>query len=130
MTNAPFDFERQASHLGQRAADRIDVDHVAGEVIRRLRVRRPWWQAPGLLKAAAVLVLLGAGAMLGRFGLPQGGETGSPQVAAITFEGVSAADLADILDSMAYEAPPSTFVARGLHDLTEGQLRELLTLES
>ena len=130
MTDPSFDVERAAQRLGQRRADELDVERVAAQVVGRLRQRQPWWQAPSLLKAAAVVALLGGGVTIGRF-IPDYSDAGpsAVQAAPVAFEGLTAADLTAVLDSMAFEAPPSTYVARGLHDLSESQLRELLSLE-
>lgn len=130
MTDSNFDLERAAARLGQRAAESLDVERVASGVVNRLHNRRPWWQASGLLRAAAVVVLLGGGVMLGRGTItPEMHTAVQPHPAAPVFEGLTASDLADVLDSMVLEAPPSSY-PRGLHDLNESQLRELLSLES
>ena len=125
-----FDLERSAHRLGQHQADSLDVERLAAHVVQRLRQRRPWWQAPSLLRAAAVVALLGGGVVLGRVA-PWQHQSGAVEIrtAVMPFEGLSTADLSEVLDSMRLEAPPSSY-PRGLHDLSESQLRELLSLES
>ena len=127
-----FDIERAASRLGQQAGDALNVEQAAQGVVRRLRQRRPWWRSTALLQAAAAVAVIAGTTMVVRL-TPRDGTSGAPvTVSAVpgVFEGLSAADLTAVLDSMALDAPPSSYVGRGLHDLTEAQLQELLTTES
>lgn len=60
------ELEQLAKGLGDRAAERLDVEQTAAAVLERLRrepaARRWGWVQPGWLRiAAAVVVLLGAG---------------------------------------------------------------------
>jgi hypothetical protein len=59
-----------AQRLGQRAAERLDLERTAQAVLTRLKtepvVVRPFWSSPLVLRIAAVLVLL-----LGGFGVRQ-----------------------------------------------------------
>ena len=129
--NEPFDLERAASRLGQQAGDALNVEQAAEGVVRSLRQRRPWWRSHGLLQAAAALVVFVGGATMVLRMVPRE----SPDVAAAAanaagvFDGLSSTELMDVLDSMALDAPPSSYVGRGLHDLTEAQLNELLKPE-
>jgi hypothetical protein len=69
------ELERLAAQLGERQAERLDVEAVAGAVAERLRqspeVSRTRWAPPEWLRIAATLVmLLGAGAVLQRVSPP------------------------------------------------------------
>jgi hypothetical protein len=131
MTNAPFDFEREARGLGRAAGDAIDPEQVAARVLNRLRQRAPWWRSTPLLRAAAVIALLGGGAVLGRLSMANVGDAPVPSRAATgMLEGLSANELSEVLDSMALETPPSMLLTPRLHDLSEAQLKELLSMES
>ena len=131
MSNTAFDFEREAQHLGKQAGDAIDPARIADQVVNRLRRRVPWWQSTALLRAAAVVILVGSGVALERLTFHRNPE--APAAARATpglLDGLSTTELSDVLDSMALDAPPSTLMPRGLHDLSEAQLRELLSMES
>ena len=131
MSNTPFDIERAAQRLGRAAGDAIDPDRIAGRVVTRLRRRVPWWQSVALLRAAAVVVLIGGGAVLVRLPWRSHSSQEAPvRVSAGVLDGLSTAQLSDVLDSMALDAPPSTLTPRSLHDLSEAELRELLSMES
>jgi hypothetical protein len=60
-----MNFENTARSLGQRAADRLDVEAIAQKVVQRLReepARRPVWIHQTWLRIAAALVIVVGGA--------------------------------------------------------------------
>ena len=124
------DLDREASALGGREADALDLDQVADRVVARLRSGerapsrvRVWrW----LTAAAAAAVLLVATA---RWIGPDGsvGETAATVATAPELESLSGDELAEVLDSLFLHAPVTELVAASLDDLNERQLSELLT---
>ena len=118
-----------AKKLCGRAANRLDVDGVAADVVRRLGesrsqpVRR---LPPRLLRAAAIAALVvGVGVFSGRLAWRSGGEG----VAALPeLDELSGVELEELLDSMVVARPTSEVLAVGLDDLDEVQLSELLRL--
>lgn len=124
-----------AQRLGQRAAERLDLERTAHAVLTRLKTEpvgavRPFWTMPAVRRIAAVLVLV-----LGGFGVrqllrPQATElaTIAPPTADAGLEGLSADQLQELLptvdqtsdsvDTPAYDA--------GLEALSADDLRSLL----
>jgi hypothetical protein len=126
MTLNERDLETAARRLGEKAAARLDVERTSGVVVERLKAARlaPWWSAPGLLRAAAIVVLaLG----VGLFYRPGG--NGTPLVAGspVTLQTLSVDELEEVLDSLVIEAPATLRSGGvGLADLDETQLTQLL----
>jgi len=126
--------ERVAKVLGDRAAERLDVERVAGAVVARLRadhaaVPRParlWRRAPMVLRLAAALAVLVTGGVLVRGALENGAEPAA--IIAPILRDLSADELTEVFDSLGVEAPVHESVAVGLESLNEAQLRELLRL--
>jgi hypothetical protein len=130
MNDPNFDLERAAGRLGQQAADALDVERAAQGVLRRLRVQeRPWWRSPALLQMAAAVAVVAGGTLVVARQRAVSPATPITAAAAGAFEGLSTAELREVLDSLVLDAPPSSYVGRGLHDLTEAQLKELLETE-
>ena len=122
-----------AQRLGQRAAERLDLERTAQAVLTRLTtepvVVRPFWSSPMVLRIAAVLVI-----MIGGIGVrqmlvaPRPSEPIEVPTADAGLEGLSADQLqallptvdqsADVLDAPADDA--------GLEALNSDDLRTLL----
>lgn len=119
--------EQLAPELGRQAASQVDVERTALVVRERLRqpVRVAWWRRPVLQMAAALALVLGAGALI----LSGGGSSGAPLLAGpVELRELAAAQLSEVLDSLDVARPVSEFVPAGLGDLDETELRELLEL--
>ncbi len=124
--------ERLAAKLGERAADRLDLDATAEGVLRRLRAEPEpvvWWRRPRVVRtlAAAALVVLAAGVLVTNRVTRAASEEG--QVAQTEFfelESLTFAELEEVLDSLAYDRPVAEGSAASLDDLDERQLRQLL----
>ena len=129
--------ESLARSLGASAADRLDVHATAQRVVERLRekpVQSPTWIKPEWLRiAAAVVLLVGGGVVVGRV---TSGPRG-PQVAGHTahyvaddLNDLSAAELRDVLTSFdEIISSDSAVVPDGSSDLRgldAQQLREVL----
>jgi hypothetical protein len=128
------DLEQLARALGRERASELHPERVAEGVVRRLRSEPAglfgdglvWWRSPLLLRLAAAVVLLAAGAWL-FFGVSSG--DGRERVVAPVpqlYE-LSEEQLVEVLDSLAVEGPIFEQVVV-LSDLTEGELRELLRI--
>jgi hypothetical protein len=131
--------EQLAKRLGAAAAERLDVRVTARKVVQRLQeepVRRTTWVQPAWLRiAAAVVILVGGGVLVGR--LTTGHRPVVNQHAAHfvadDLNDLSAAELRDVLASFddiistdSVTMPDSS----DLHQLDAQQLREVLrTLE-
>jgi len=126
MTMDDQELEGAARRLGQRAAARLDVERTSVAVLARLKAARvaPWWGTPGLLRAAAIVVLaLG----LGVFYRGVGGGATTVAVASPELQTLSDDELLEVLDSLVVEAPVAYRSGiPGLADLDEKQLNELL----
>src|SRR5262245_571880 len=124
MTLDDHYLENAARRLGERAAARLNVDRMSGAVVSRLRAARvrPWWAGPGLLRAAAVIVLtIGIGLYF------RGPAPVTSQVATVPeLQTLSLAELEEVLDSLVVESPATYHAASSLSDLDEDQLTELL----
>lgn len=120
-----------AQRLGTRAAERLDVERTAQVVLQRLRTepraqRWVWMQPAWLRIAAAVVVLVGTGAVVVRMRAPlnplpvaTGGELGD----------LSAEQLREVLETVEHprgEPPIVSTQEVGLEDLSAPQLRALL----
>jgi anti-sigma factor RsiW len=126
------EIERLARELGARAAGRIDVERTAQAVLQRVKEHRAqpvWWRRVPLLEAvasAAVIVLVAGVLLVGRFGAGNGDVGGT--VALAELQELSTEELAEVFDSLLFEAPVYESSTVGLQDLNEEQLRELLEL--
>ena len=125
------DLEREASALGSREADALDLDRVADRVVARLRSGeraasrvRVWRWLTGVAAAAVLLVATA------RWIDPDEsvGEMAATVATAPELESLSGDELAEVLDSLFLHAPVTELVAVSLDDLNERQLAELLTL--
>jgi hypothetical protein len=128
------DPERLAQNLGQRAAERLDVEAAARAVVERLRQReeqpRIRWMRPEWLKvAAALVILLGAGFALERV---RTADSGLPRYALEELSDLTASELdlllADLDSTLSgHDEEPDS----DLDNLTPAQMQELLrSLES
>jgi hypothetical protein len=97
--------EQLARRLGARAAEQVDVDTVARQVVERLRAqpvsRATWIQPAWLRMAATVVVLLGGGVLIGRLipGRGPGTSNHAAHYVADDLNDLSAAELRDVLAS-------------------------------
>ncbi len=122
-----------ARRLGTRAAERLDVERTAQAVLQRLRTEpraHGWvWMQPAWLRiAAAIVVLVGTGAVAVRMRTPS---LNPPPVATAGGElgDLSAEQLREILETVEHprgEPPIVSAQEVGLEDLSAPQLRALL----
>ena len=122
-----------AQRLGTRAAERLDVERTAQVVLQRLRTEphaHGWvWMQPAWLRiAAAIVVLVGTGAVAVRMRTPS---LNPPPVATAGGElgDLSAEQLRAVLETVEHPRgePPIVSVQEvGLEDLSAPQLRALL----
>jgi hypothetical protein len=138
MTDDQMDdarLEELARRLGAGAAERLNVERVAGAVVERLRnepkiERRgpsPWWMQPKWLRAAAVVVLMvGVGLVVRE--LMQSGYRHQAHYIAEDLQDLSASQLREVLgtldETLQAATPPSS--GDDLNDLTTEQLQALL----
>ncbi|MBI3982461.1 MAG: hypothetical protein HY337_06085 [Gemmatimonadetes bacterium] len=129
------DLEAIARRLGDRAARSVDPDRVAAGILARLRSAPPaqdrpivrlFFRAPVALRVAAAIAVLVTGGLVTRTLLVDPREPVT--LIAPFLPELSADELTEVLDSLAFEAPLPEDLAVGLTDLTESQLRELLRL--
>jgi hypothetical protein len=122
------DLRAVARRLGQRPTARLDPDAVARGVLARLaaepRARiAPWRHGRGLLRmAAAVLVLLGAAALVREWGR----ESAAPSLVSGDLAGLGERDLEGLLSSLGETLRAEPLDDDDLNDLTEDQLRLVL----
>ena len=127
--------EELARRLGVGAAERLNVERVAGAVVERLRsepkIERPgpspWWMQPGWLRAAAVVVLMvGVGLVMGE--RIQNGSRHAAHYIAEELQDLSTSQLREVLvtldETLEAASPPAT--EDDLNDLTTEQLQALL----
>jgi hypothetical protein len=128
------DLERIAGGLGRRAADRLDVAAVSRGVMDRLReaealdrvvASRPRPVLRWLAHAAAVALIVAGSVVTFRATPPSGDPAARP--AANLYE-LTSDELAEVLDSLSWNAPVSARFAAGLDDLDAEQLEQLLAL--
>jgi hypothetical protein len=122
------ELERLAAQLGERQAERLDVEAVAGAVAERLRqapeasgIR---WVAPEWLRVAATLVmLLGAGAVLQRLN-----PAPAQQYTLEDLNDLTTSELAQMLATLESTLADDDHDATSLEleDLTPAQLQTLL----
>lgn len=127
--------EQLAKRLGAGAAERLDVRATAQKVVERLRqapAQRATWVQPGWLRiAAAVVLLVGSGVLVGRLTVVRHPPV-NPHAAhyvADDLNDLSTAELRDVLASFddiinsdSVAMPDSS----DLHELDAQQLREVL----
>lgn len=121
--------EALARRLGEAAAARVDPYQVAQGVLARLRretVVRPVWQRAIALRVAAALVLVASAGLVVRHLVPPAPMRDTAAVVPLTLEELEAFELAQVLDSLAVEAPIAESTPATLADLSEAELRELL----
>jgi hypothetical protein len=123
-----------AKRLGSSAAERLDVDAVARNVVARLREQptaRPVWQRPEWLRIAAALVVLIGGAVAVQRSWPGRGDADhSAHFVADDLSDLSTDQLRDMLGRFD-ELVGSTGGAlpengADLHELDAQQLRQML----
>jgi len=127
--------EALARRLGVGAAERLDIERVAGAVVERLRnepkVERrgpsPWWLQPRWLRAAAVVVLMVGVGLVVR-GLRHSGSRHTAHYIAEELQDLSSGQLREVLgtldETLEAASPPSS--EDDLNDLTTEQLQALL----
>jgi hypothetical protein len=127
--------EQLARRLGAGAAERLNVERVAGAVVERLRTEpevgrhgpSPWWRQPRWLRAAAVVVLMIGVGMVVRGRLPTGSRHQAHYIVE-DLEDLSANQLREVLstldETLQAATPPS--LEDDLNDLTTEQLQALL----
>ena len=124
-----------AQRLGARAAERLDVERTARAVVERLRTEpraEVWiWMRPAWLRiAAAIVVLVGAGAVALEV-RTKVGTAPPPSVAAAGGElgSLSTVQLQEVLEAVGEqeeEQPTVPAFEVGLEELSATQLRALL----
>ncbi len=123
--------EQLARRLGSRAAERLDADETAKAVVERLKsepVRLVWWRrAPRLsMMAAAAVIVLAIGILADNGGSNPGGADVSVVPTPLELQALSDDELAEVFDSLSFEAPVSELAVSSLEDMSVGQLEELL----
>jgi hypothetical protein len=127
--------EELARRLGAGAAERLNVERLAGAVVERLRnepkIERPgpspWWMQPKWLRAAAVVVLMVGVGLVVR-GRMQSGSRHTARYIAEELQDLSTSQLREVLvtldETLEAASPPSP--EEDLNDLTTEQLQALL----
>jgi len=138
MTDGRMDdakLEELARRLGAGAAERLNVERVAGAVVQRLRnepkVERHgpsrWWMQPTWLRTAAIVVLMVGVGVVVRGLLPSGSRHPAHYIAE-DLQDLSASQLREVLgtldETLQAASPPSS--EDDLNDLTTEQLQALL----
>jgi len=126
--------EELARRLGVGAAERLNVERVAGAVVERLhsepKIERPgpapWWMQPRWLRAAAIVVLMVGVGIVAR-GLQVGSRHQAHYIAE-ELQDLSTSQLHEILvtldETLEAASPPAS--EDDLFDLTTEQLQALL----
>ena len=128
------EIERFARGLGDRAAQRLQVEAVAAGVLQRLRAGGAREPRPGrlrgrgplILRMAAAVAVLAGGGLVARSALERSPQVAARVVPTPALAGLSSDELEEVFDSLAVEAPVHEFAASGLASLDEAQLTELL----
>ncbi|MGH7673122.1 MAG: hypothetical protein ACREMC_09485 [Gemmatimonadales bacterium] len=123
-----------AGRIGQRAAERLDVEAMAQAVIEQLRqaprASRWSWRQPAWLRIAAAVVVLAGGALMARRVLPGGPSNGHGVAHFVTddLSDLSAEQLAEVLSTLdqTLDVGSTTLPEAGLEDLDARQLRAVL----
>lgn len=129
-----------AQRLGTPAADRLDVERTAQAVLARLRAgdqpaRAPirWMQPSWMRAAAAMLIVIGGGALvvnkINHPDEPAGRDTTVTASQSGEFPDLSSSQLRDVLAALdePIETTPAVHAGEaGLEDLSEQQLQSLL----
>lgn len=127
MSDEPREaFEQLAPQLGAAAVARLDIEATAAGVVQRLRADvRPWWRN-GLIRLAAVMVVvLGAGVLV-RSAVVERRPTVAVVSAPPELQNLAVSQLEEMLDSLELERPVADLVRPGLNDLTTSELEQLL----
>jgi hypothetical protein len=123
------ELEALAKQLGDREAEGIDAERVATAVLARLKTEPAvahWWRRPVLRQVAAAAVLvLAVGLFVARPGTRQPPSPGEVPLV-VSLDELAPPELAEIIDSLAVDAPVSEFVPASLEDLSARQLELLL----
>jgi hypothetical protein len=130
--------ENLAKQLGARAAERLNVQATAQQIVARLREqpveRRPFWIQQTWLRIAAALVLVVGGSAIGLQLLPRHGSVAGvnahpAHLIADDLNDLTADQLRDVLSSMDQIVSTDSVVApenNDLHELNAQQLRAML----
>lgn len=128
------DLRELAQRAGAPASRRLNTDRVVERVLGRLRdegareaVVRPPSFRTRWLRIAAAIVLMVTGGVVARHVLTTDA-TQARFAVPLAWEELDADEWGEVLDSLTYHAPVHDYIATTtLYDLTEEQLRELLS---
>jgi hypothetical protein len=126
--------EQLAGQIGRERAAGVDPEATAQAVLRRLRTEpatEPWWRRAGQwprrhvvqVAAAAALVLA---TTVGVLQLAAPGGDRDPYAGPVELRELDDTELAEVLDSLEFEAPVYEMVEASLYDLSESELSALL----
>jgi hypothetical protein len=122
--------EQLAKRLGASAEENLDVDAVASSVVERLKSsseHRVWWRRTPVLSAfAAAAALVVAVGILSDNGGNAAPIASDMVVTPTELEALSFDELAEVFDTLSFDAPVSELALVGLDDMSVGQLQELL----
>jgi len=122
--------EQFAKRLGASAEANLDIDAVVSSVVERLKSsseHRVWWRRTPVLSAvAAAAVLVVAVGILSDDGDNVAPVDSDMAVTPTELEALSFDELAEVFDTLNFEAPVSENAGAGFDDLSVGQLEELL----
>jgi hypothetical protein len=127
--------EQFARGVGDRAAERLQVERVVSGVLGRLRAGAPKEadrlglfrrRGTALLRIAAALAVLAGGGLIARSAMERGTHVATRGVPTPVLTGLSSDELEEVFDSLAVEEPVHEFAVGGLESLNEAQLKELL----
>lgn len=124
------DLEKLAPRLGDRAAERIDPNQVASDVLARVAAEAEpirWWRRPALLRIAAAVTLVAGASFFALRGFSGGaGVVNEGLPAPVALEELGVTELAELVDSLEVDGPVYRLVPASLDDLSEQQLELLL----
>ena len=129
------ELEKLAQRLGARAADRLDVEAAAQAVLDRLRAERAkgepvgiWLPRQWLRIAAALVIVVGGGALALRITRTHGTTAAPITTAGADLDGLSTEQLNQVLHAVEQPAGQNVVSAQdvSLDDLNTVELRALL----
>ncbi|HYL20489.1 MAG TPA: hypothetical protein VEU74_01910 [Gemmatimonadales bacterium] len=129
------ELEKLAQRLGARAADRLDVEAAAQAVLDRLRAERAkgepvgiWLPRQWLRIAAALVIVVGGGALALRITRTHGTTAAPITTAGADLDGLSTEQLNQVLHAVEQPAGQNAVSAQdvSLDDLNTVELRALL----
>jgi hypothetical protein len=125
--------EQLAGEIGRERAAGVDPEATAEAVLRRLRTEvtpEPWWRRAGQWPRRHVVRVAAAAAIVvaSTFGLLQlaGSGGGDGYMGPAELQELASTELAEVLDSLEFEAPVYELVEVSLYDLSESELSALL----